>query len=147
MRTPIKGRIPSTLRDALENQIQFAGHFNHEKTFESHAAGIKPQIHEFLVFVTVADETGFRVFQKGKGRDQFGLAPRLQAVVVFASETGNGLHHLLLLVDLYGVNRPVLPSVAVLTNGGGKTVVQFLDLGMQNIFNAQQHRHIVAPVQ
>ena len=54
------------------------------------------------------------------------------------------LHHHALLVHLDGVHPAVLARVPGGLDGLGKTLVQLIDAGMQQVAETQQHRHIRA---
>ena len=95
--------------------------------------------------LAVADENGGKL----KNRcvffcDEFGFASRLESVMEFASEAGNFLDHLLLLIDLDRVDPAVLSGIIRLLDRFTETGVQKPYLRIQNISEAEKNRHIHA---
>ena len=129
---------------AFEDQLQLSGHFHDEDALEAHAHGGEAEIDELLVLVAVADETGFPVPELGNGGDEFGLGTDFQTVVIARAELGDLLDRMLLLVHLDGEHAPVFALVAERGDGLAEGLVQQGDLGIKNVFDAQQDRHVVA---
>ena len=65
-------------------------------------------------------------------------------MVVGGAELGYFFHHLLLLVNLDGKNTPVRAGVVQTFDRLAERFVDIGNTGIQNIFHAQQHGHIVA---
>ena len=131
---------------AFDDKIKLAGHFNDEKTVESHFSRIQTQIHKLSVFVTVADQTSFSICKKRKRSDQFCLAARFKTMVIPRSELGNSFHYLLLLVYFDGINTSIFAFVSKFLHGGVKAVIQFADLRIQDVFDSKENRHIITAV-
>ena len=111
---------------------------------EAQALGLEAQVKEFLVLVAVADQAGLGIAHEGNGGNEFGLGADLETVMIAGPELGNLFHHLLLLVDLDGKDAAILPLVAQGLDGLAEGVVNIADARIQNIFHAQQHRHVIA---
>lgn len=132
------------LGGAIQDNVQFARHFQHEKAVEPHAQSVQTEVDKFLVLVAVADQTGLAALQLRHGRDELGLGPHFQPVVIGGAVLGYLFHHLLLLVDLDREHAPVGPLVPQFADGGAEGLVQQRNLRIENVFDTQQNRHVVA---
>ena len=65
-------------------------------------------------------------------------------MVVGAAVLGDALHHLLLLIDLDGEDAAIFALVAQFGDGRPEGLMEQGDLGIKNIFDAEQHGHVVA---
>ena len=129
---------------AFYNDRHFAGHFHDQNAFDPELRGVEPQVNELFILVTVADETRVRIRHISDCGDEFGFASRLESVMEFASEAGNFLDHLLLLIDLDRVDPAVLSGIIRLLDRFTETGVQKPYLRIQNISEAEKNRHIHA---
>ena len=105
---------------------------------------MQTEVDKFLVLVAVADQTGLAALQLRHGRDELGLGPHFQPVVIGGAVLGYLFHHLLLLVDLDREHAPVGPLVPQFADGGAEGLVQQRNLRIENVFDTQQNRHVVA---
>ena len=64
--------------------------------------------------------------------------------MVAGTELGDLFHHLLLLVDLDGEDAAVLALVVQVLDGLAEGLVQAGDTGVEDVFHAQQHGHVIA---
>jgi hypothetical protein len=127
---------------ALDDQRQLAGHLHHEDALEPELGGVQAEVDELLVLVAVAHEHGLGVPQHAHGRDELGLAARLQAVVILLAVPGDGLHHLLLLVHLDGVGPQVGSMETQGIHGLEKGLVEQGDLRVEDVLDAQEHGQV-----
>ena len=129
---------------AGEQNVQFAGHLQHEEQVEAQALGLQAQVDELLILVAVADDAGFGIAHQGDGGDELRLGAHFQTVMVAGAELGDLFHHLLLLVDLDGEDAAVLALIVQVLDGLAEGLVQAGDTGVQDVFHAQQHGHVIA---
>ncbi len=129
---------------ALEDERQLVGHLHHEDAGEADLGGVEAEVDELLVLVAVADEHRLLVAHHAHGGDQLRLGAGLETVVVARAELGDLLHHLLLLVDLDRVGAHEAAGVAQLFHGGAEGLVEAGDLGVEDVLDAQEHRHVQA---
>ena len=129
---------------AFDDQRQLVGHLHHQDAGETDLGGVEAEVDEFLVLVAVADQHRLLVAHHAHGGDQFGLGAGLQAVMVARAELGDLFHHLLLLIDLDRVSAHEGAGVAKFLHGGAEGLVETGDLGVEDVFDAQQYRHVKA---
>ena len=132
------------LAAAFDDGGDFTGHFHDHDALDAEFGCIKREVDEFFILVAVADETSLMVGHGSDGGDEFGFAAGFETVVEFASEAGDFLHHLLLLIDLDRINAAVLALESGLFDGFGTSRMQKPDLGVQNISQTEQNGHIHA---
>ena len=102
------------------------------------------QIDKLLVLVAVADQRRLLIDHHAHGGDQFGLAAGLEPVMVRAAVMDHGVDDLLLLVDLDRIGAKKAAAIAEVLHGGDKGFIQLGDLGVEDILDPQQHRHVEA---
>ena len=137
-------RLDAEFPAPFDDDRHFAGHFHDEDALDAQLGGIKREIDEFFILVAVADETGLMVGHGADGGDEFGFAAGFETVMEFASETGDLLHDLLLLIDLDRINAAVLSLKTGLLDRFRKGGMQQPDLGVEDIAQAEQHGHVHA---
>ena len=137
-------RLDAEFPAPFDDDRHFAGHFHDEDALDAQLGGIKREIDEFLILVTVADETGFMVGHGADGGNEFGFAAGFETMMEFASETGDLLHDLLLLIDLDRINTAVLSLKTGLFDRFRKGRMQQTDLSVEDIAQTEQHRHVHA---
>ena len=129
---------------ALDDKAQLRQGLDNEEAGNSELTRTQAEIDELFVFIAIADDVTVVVRQARQRNHQFRLAARLEAVVVAGAETGNLLHHRRLLVDLDGEDAAVVIAVAGFTDGAGKRFIKQADPVVEQVLDAQQHRHIEA---
>ena len=67
-------------------------------------------------------------------------------MVVLFAEPGYLFHNLLLLVDFDGIDATKFTLVFEFTHLCPEGFVHGADLGIQNIFDAQEDRHLISPI-
>ena len=130
----------------VEDDVEFAGHFQHEDDVEAHAQGVQTEIDEFLVLVAVADEAGFPALELAYGRDEFGLGTDFQTVMIGGAVLGDLFHDLLLLVHLDGEHAAIVTLVAQFADGGPERLMQKRNLGIENVLDAEQYGQIISAI-
>lgn len=123
---------------ALEDEFEFAGHFQDHDDLESHFLGVEGEVDELLVFVTVADDVGLRVVHVGEGSDELGFATGFEAVVIFAAVAGDFLDDFLLLIDLDGIDAAIDALVFGFFDGGVEAFVQLIDAPAEEVAEAEK---------
>ncbi len=136
-------RLHAESATALEDQRQLGRRLDDEKTAVAELDRPQAEVDEFAVLVAVADEQT-AIAQGSEGENELGLAAGFQAVAVGGAEMGDLLDDLRLLIDLDGKDAAVFAAVAGLADGGAEGLVEQGDAGIEEIFDAQQHRHGMA---
>ena len=137
-------RTDPELAAPFDDRLHLARHFHHQKALDADFGRIESQVDEFVVLVSVADQAGFRVAQIRDRRKKFRFASGFESVMQFASELRDLFDHLLLLVDLDRIDSFIDSFVSGLFDGFGEALVQKADLGVEDVSDPQQNRHVHA---
>ena len=93
-----------------------------------------------LVFVAVADQEGFGVFDQREGNQQFGFAAGFEAEVPALAALHQLFHHVALLVAFHREHPLVGAAVAVVLHGPPKGPMQALEPVFEDVVEAEQER-------
>ena len=131
---------------AFEDEIELAGHFQHEHDAQAHFLGLEGEVDEFLVLVAVADQIGLGIVHVRERGDELGLGAGFKAVVVAFAELGDLLDDLALLVDLDRIDAAVFAAVFGILDRLAERLVDFRDAGMEQIAETEEHRQVGASI-
>ncbi len=121
----------------IDDQFQLGQLLDHQHHAVAETLCDERQADVLGVLVAVADD-GTARRQAADDGHQLGLAAALQPDAA-AAVRDDGIHHVLLLVDLDRVDGGVARTVVMRLHGRGKGVVQPVHLAVQDIGEAHQH--------
>ena len=129
---------------AFQDDRQLGRCLDHEDAAVAELQGLQAERDEFLVLVAVADDVAAIGVEARERDQQFGLAAAFEAVAVSGAEAGDLLDHLALLVDLDREHPAIAAAVVQAGDGAREGLVEQGDLRVQQVLDAQQHRHLQA---
>ncbi len=142
-RTPRSGLTPRR-RERSRIDRQLAGRLDHEDAAVAELQRMQGEVDELLVLVAVADDVRPRGRACAQRDEQLGLAAAFEAVVVVRAEVGDLLDDLPLLVDLDREHAAIAAAVVQAGDGAREGLVEQGDLRVEQVLDAQQHRHLQA---
>ena len=135
-------RLHADAARALEDHRELGRRLDHEDAAVAELQRLQGERDELLVLVAVADDMAGVGVETRQRDQQFGLAAAFEAVPVGRAEAGDLLDHLALLVHLDREHTAVAAAVVQAGYGVCKGLVEQGDLGVQQVLDTQQHRHL-----
>ncbi len=131
-------RLDPRLLGDLLYELELARLLDDEDDVPAELGGEERRLDVLLVLVAVADDQGLFIIEHRHDREELGLGPGLETVVVLAARLDDLLDDGPVLVDLDRVDALVGALVAVVRDRAAEALVQELDARAEDVVEAEE---------